>query len=67
MFRDRDNVFKCELKTYYHKDVILQFKELEKLYNKPKHPNHMIALTWSKESNNLYIDGELVDSYPTTH
>ena len=67
MFRDRDNIFKCKLMTYYHKDVILQFKELERLYNKPKHPSHMIALTWSKESNNLYIDGELVDSYPKGH
>ncbi|HEC93473.1 MAG TPA: hypothetical protein ENI51_10890 [Candidatus Atribacteria bacterium] len=64
MYRDRDNIFKCELTTYYHKDVLLQFKDLESLRSKPSHPRHYIVLTWSEENTNLYIDGELVDTYP---
>lgn len=67
MFRDRDNVFKCELTTYYYKDVILQFKDIEKLCSKLKYPSHMITVTWSKENNTLYIDDELVDSQPKRH
>lgn len=64
IYRDRDNIFKCELTTYYHKDVLLQFKDLESLRSKNSHPRHYIVLTWSEENTNLYIDGELVDTYP---
>jgi hypothetical protein len=62
--RDIDNILKCTMNTYYYKNVVLQFKDLEKLKNKPGHPRLMIALTWNEERNVLYVDGEIADSYP---
>lgn len=63
IFRDKDNIFKCKLTTYYFNDILLQFKDIDELPNKPKHPRHMVLLTWGPHKSELYIDGELVDSY----
>jgi len=64
IFRDRDNIFKCRLTTYYYKDVLLQFKNIDELLKQAKHPKHMVAITWSSDECRLYIDGKLVDIYP---
>jgi hypothetical protein len=64
IFRDNDNILKCEIDTPHFKNVLLQFDDLESLYQKPSHPRHMITVTWSDEGNKFYIDGELVDEYP---
>lgn len=64
VYRDRDNVLKVELDTIYFENILLSFKDLEKVKEKETHPNHMITITWNNETNQLYVDDELVDEYP---
>lgn len=64
IFRDIDNILKINLSNYYYKNVMLEFRDLQALPQKPSHPSHMIVLTWNKDGNKLYVDGELVDEYP---
>lgn len=64
IYRDSDYILKAELETAYFKNVLLSFKNIEKIKEKPTHPNHMITVTWNNETNKLYVDDELVDEYP---
>lgn len=64
IFRDSDNYLKCKLTTYYHKNVLLKFEDIDKLHNWPSHPFHSIAIMWNEVACSLFIDSELVDSQP---
>lgn len=63
-FRDKDNVFKVFMSNAFSKNVILRYEDLSKLKSNPRHPRHMIIVTWGNGEDKLYIDGVLVDEYP---
>lgn len=62
-YKDVDNTFKLLISNSFSQQIILKYKDLEKLKNDPSHPKHVIAVTWGNSENKLYIDGNLVDSY----
>lgn len=63
-YRDKDNSFKVMVSNALHKRVILGYKDLDELKENPDHPKHFIEVGWSEGKTNLYIDGNLLDTYP---
>ncbi|MFH1098016.1 MAG: hypothetical protein V1749_11040 [Candidatus Desantisbacteria bacterium] len=64
IFRDKDHLFKCEIANLSYPKIILKYGNLEKIKQSKSHPKHMITLTWKNREKKLYIDAELVDSFP---
>jgi len=64
IFRDKDNIFKCEIANMNHPKVILQYGDLEKVKEDKESRQHVIAVTWKDREKKLYLDGLLVDSFP---
>jgi len=67
IFRDKDNVLKCEIRTPSHGLVTLAHADfdIEQLLKYEKHPFHIFTVTWSKSEIAFYVDGELVDQHLT--
>ncbi|MFZ0050226.1 MAG: hypothetical protein WAK96_00490 [Desulfobaccales bacterium] len=63
-YRDVDNIFKVLISNTFSKNVILQYGDLDKLKSNPRHPKHIMIVTWGDGGNKLYLDGLLVDEYP---
>ncbi len=63
-YRDVDNIFKVLISNTFSKKVILSYGDLDKLKENPRHPEHMMIVTWGDGGNKLYLDGVLVDEYP---
>lgn len=64
IYRDKDNILKALISSTFSKNVILKYKDLERLKEAPNHPEHEIKMTWYNGENKLYIDGVLVDVHP---
>lgn len=63
VYRDSDNVFKVLISTAYSKKTVLKYLDIDALKANPSHPKHIIEISWEKDGEKLYIDGNLVDSH----
>jgi|GEM_PF-2174808 len=63
-YRDKDNILKVKIRNEFSGSVILKYSDFDKLKKMPKHPEHMVAVTWKNGENKLYIDGFLADEFP---
>ena len=62
VFRDKDNILKCKLRTPSHGDVTLAYGDfdIERLLTFDKHPNHIMVVIWNAFKAEFYVDGKLV-------